>query len=104
MDKTTKAFVISTCSVVTAALLVWIGLQLRQAYLFEQARMVRIRANEEQARQEQRRTPCSGRAFELFGVGPTAFDQSQASLGDLARRGRFMDRCMTSTAPVEWLE
>lgn len=104
MDKTTKAFVISTCSVVTAALLVWIGLQLRQAYLFEQARMVRIRANEEQARQEQRRTPCSSRAFQLFGVGPTAFDESQASYEDLVRKRKFMDRCVKSTASVEWLE
>ena len=101
MDKTTKAFVISTCSVVIAALLVWIGLQLRQTYLFEQARMVRIRADEEQARQKQRQNPCDNRASEIFGYGGTAFERSEQSLSEIAKRQRWVDRCVTSTAPVD---
>ena len=101
MDKTTKAFVISTCSVVIAALLVWIGSQLRQTYLFEQARMVRIRANEEQARQKQRQFPCDRRASEIFGYGGGAYEKTQQSFADNLKRHRWVDRCVTSTAPVD---
>lgn len=96
MDKTTRGFVIAACSVVIAIPVVWIGWQFRQAYLIEQARLAGVRVNEEQARQKQRRIPCSRRSDVVFELPPHLM-----SPVDLYRQEAWIDLCMKSTLPVD---
>ena len=102
IDKTTRGFVIAACSVVIEIPVVWIGWQFRQAYLIEQERQAAIRVVEEQARQKQRRIPCSRRSDDVYGI-TTGHARVKMSRQKLREQDAWIDLCVKSTAIVEEL-
>lgn len=91
---------IAACCVVIAVPVAWIGGQFRQAYLIEQTRLAMSRVDEEEARQKQRRSPCSRRSDVVFELN-TGHDRLKMSPTDLYQQEAWIDLCMRSTAPVD---
>lgn len=100
MDKTTKNFVIAACSVVIAAPVVWLGVQVINGINRAQQQRLQDELRAEQIRQSQRYGPCSRR---IDREGARLLDETEGWRG-IQEKTAWTAACQKSFLPIAEFE